>query len=101
MLKDTGERVIPEKMKPTNNMLLEHIARYYFSTPYVKGRVLDLAFGSGFGTQMIAKVCKHDIEGIIGVDLEPDVIQYARGRYYHPLASYDVNDAIDPFLIEK
>jgi hypothetical protein len=37
MLKYTGERVIPELMKPTNGMLLEHVARYYFSTPYVHG----------------------------------------------------------------
>jgi hypothetical protein len=42
MLQFTGERVIPELMKPTNALLLEHTARYYFSTPYVKGRVLDI-----------------------------------------------------------
>jgi len=101
VLKDTEERVIPEMMKPTNNMLLEHISRYYFSTPYVKGRALDIACGSGYGTQMIAKACKYQIERIIGVDLNSDAIEYAKGRYYHPMATYEVRDALDPLLRDK
>jgi 2-polyprenyl-3-methyl-5-hydroxy-6-metoxy-1,4-benzoquinol methylase len=101
VLQDTGERVIPELMKPTNSMLLEHTSRYYFSTPYVKGRVLDIACGSGYGTHMIAKACKHQIEEIVGVDLDPDVIEYAKGMYYHPLSTFKAMDALDPLLIEK
>lgn len=101
MLQDTGERIIPELMKPTNNMLLEHISRYFFSTPYVKGRVLDIACGSGYGTHMIAKTCKHTIDGIVGVDLDSDAIQYARGKYYHPLSTFEVIDALDPFILDK
>lgn len=101
MLQDTGERVIPELMKPMNGMLLEHTSRYYFSTPYVKGRVLDISCGSGYGTHMIAKACKQQIEGIVGVDIDPDAIKYAKGKYYHPLSTFEVRDALDPYLQDK
>ncbi|WP_240511982.1 class I SAM-dependent methyltransferase [Paludifilum halophilum] len=101
MLQLTGERVIPELMKPTNGMLLEHIARYYFSFPYVKGRVLDIACGSGYGTHMVAKACKKEVKGVIGVDLDPQTVEYARKTYYHPLTEYRVVDALDPELPQK
>jgi 2-polyprenyl-3-methyl-5-hydroxy-6-metoxy-1,4-benzoquinol methylase len=101
MLELTGERVIPDLMKPTNGMLLEHIARYYFSTPYVKGRVLDIACGSGYGTHMIAKTCKKDIDEVIGVDVDETTVEYARHTYYHPLSTFRVEDALDPKLPEK
>jgi 2-polyprenyl-3-methyl-5-hydroxy-6-metoxy-1,4-benzoquinol methylase len=101
LLEYTGERVIPELMKPTNGMLLEHIARYYFCTPYMKGRVLDIACGSGYGTHMIAKTCKSDIESILGVDIDPATIEYAQKTYYHPISQFEVVDAMDPELPEK
>ncbi len=31
MLKDTGERVIPEKMKITNELLIEHMIHHFTS----------------------------------------------------------------------
>ncbi|SMO56942.1 Methyltransferase domain-containing protein [Melghirimyces algeriensis] len=93
--------MIPKLMKPTNGMLLEHLARYYFSTPYVKGRVLDIACGAGYGTHMVAKACKKKVEKIIGVDLDPKTIEYARKTYYHPLTEYRVADAQDTSLPQK
>lgn len=54
-----GERIIPKLMKPMNGMLLEHIARYYFATPYVRGRVLDIACGTGYGSHLVAKERKR------------------------------------------
>lgn len=101
MLKDTGERVIPEKMKPTNGLLLEHLARYYFATPYVRGRVLDIACGTGYGTHMVAKACKKEATEVLGVDIDRETIEYARKTYYHPLSSYETADALDPALVEK
>jgi 2-polyprenyl-3-methyl-5-hydroxy-6-metoxy-1,4-benzoquinol methylase len=93
--------VIPELMKSTNTMLLEHTARYYFSTPYVRGRVLDMACGAGFGTHMVAKLCKEQLESIIGADIDPEIIEYARGTYYHPLSRFVVADVRDPHIVEK
>ncbi|WP_058308031.1 class I SAM-dependent methyltransferase [Gracilibacillus massiliensis] len=101
MIEDTGERIIPEQMKITNELLIEHIARYHFAVPQVYGRVLDFATGVGYGAHVIAKKCKKQIEEIIGVDIDPEVIKYARGQYYHPLSSYQVEDVTDTTLPEK
>lgn len=98
LVEDTGERVIPEYMKPSNGLLLEHMARYQFALPYMKGRVLDLSCGAGYGTHMIAKNRKKNIEEIIGVDLDQDIIKYAKHNYYHPLSSFQVKNAVDPNL---
>ncbi|WP_163539309.1 class I SAM-dependent methyltransferase [Gracilibacillus sp. YIM 98692] len=101
MLEDTGERIIPEKMKITNELLIEHLARYHFSVPHVHGRVLDFATGAGYGTHIIAKKCKRKMEEIIGVDIDPEVIEYAKKQYYHPLSSYQLEDVTDHALPEK
>jgi len=94
----TGERVIPDLMKPTNGMLLEHIARYQFAIYYSKGRVLDIATGCGFGAQIIAKAKKKDKIEIIGVDSSEEAILYAKTRYHHPKVQYVVADATDRHL---
>jgi 2-polyprenyl-3-methyl-5-hydroxy-6-metoxy-1,4-benzoquinol methylase len=101
MIEDTGERVIPKEMDPMNNMLLEHIARYTFSTPYVYGRVLDIACGSGYGSLKVAKDRKQHIEEIIGVDISEDALQYAVHNYYHPLLTFKQGDAMDSALRQE
>lgn len=101
MIEDTGERIIPENMKITNELLIEHLARYHFSVPHTYGRVLDFATGVGYGALIMAKKCKKQIEEIIGVDIDPDVIKYAKGHYYHPLSHYQIEDVTDPDLPEK
>ncbi|MRH43643.1 methyltransferase domain-containing protein [Aquibacillus halophilus] len=101
MLEDTGERVIPEYMKPMNKLLLEHIARYQFVLNFVKGRVLDLSCGSGFGTHLIAKDKQSNVDEVIGVDIDPKIIKYAKSTYYHPKSFFQVEDAIDEKLVNK
>ncbi|WP_026673890.1 class I SAM-dependent methyltransferase [Alkalihalobacterium bogoriense] len=98
MLEYTGERIIPKMMKMTNGMLLEHVARYYFSTYYAKGRVLDIACGVGYGAHMLATTttCTE----IIGVDLSDETIRYANAHYAHPLISFHQGDGLNhPFLL--
>lgn len=101
MLEDTGERVVPEKMKAADEMLMEHMARYFFAVEYVYGRVLDIASGAGYGTQLLAKKRKDIVEEVVGVDLEPKAVQYARGTYHHPNAIFMEGDVTDPGLREK
>ncbi|MDG5786494.1 class I SAM-dependent methyltransferase [Evansella sp. AB-P1] len=101
MLEYTGERVIPEKMDPMNGMLLEHLARYYFSMPFVNGRVLDIACGSGYGSKMLAKKRKKDISELIGVDIAEDAITYAQKAYYHPLLSFRQGDIMDESIVNE
>lgn len=101
LLEWTGERIIPKQLKPTNGMLLEHIARYYFATPYVRGRVLDIACGTGYGCHMVAKERKYEVTDIVGVDNDPDTVHYANREYNHQKVSYMLGDAMDPELPER
>jgi len=101
LVEDTGERVIPEYMKPSNGLLLEHMARYQFALPYVTGRVLDLSCGSGYGTHMMAKNRKNEIKEVIGIDIDEDIIKYAKANYYHPKSFFQKENAVDPELPEK
>ncbi|WP_042144368.1 bifunctional 2-polyprenyl-6-hydroxyphenol methylase/3-demethylubiquinol 3-O-methyltransferase UbiG [Paucisalibacillus sp. EB02] len=101
MLEDTGERVIPEKMKIMNGLLLEHVARYHFAREYVYGRVLDFASGSGFGTHIIAKSNMNTIDEVIGIDINQDAVKYAQATYYHPLSKFLVGNVVDSKLPDK
>lgn len=94
----TGERVIPELMDPMNGLLLEHIARYQFSIDFVKGRVLDIACGSGYGAQLVAKAKHKELTEIIAVDFEIEAIKYAKHRYYHPKVTFLQENALNPQL---
>lgn len=95
MLEDTGERIIPNNMNMTNIMLLEHLARYSFSVPYITGRVLDIACGTGYGSFMLAKGAKKYCSEIVAVDQDQQTIDYAKRTYHHPKISYLVGDALD------
>lgn len=101
MLKDTGERVIPEKLDIFNELLIEHLARYQFATRYAHGRVLDFACGTGYGSHMIAKKCKKRVKEVIGIDREQDAIYYAESNYYHPLTTFQVGDVTDRNLPDE
>lgn len=101
MLKDTGERIIPEKMSITNELLVEHIARYHFATHFAHGRVLDFASGSGYGTHLLAKKGKEKVTEVIGVDIDKKAIAYAEHHYYHPLSRFIKADVTAPHLPEK
>ncbi|MBA2176778.1 class I SAM-dependent methyltransferase [Halobacillus locisalis] len=101
MVEDTGERVIPEFMDPMNQLLLEHVARYQFALSYVEGRVLDLSCGAGYGTHMVAKHRKDQVDEVIGADLDKEIIDYAKGAYYHPNSSFIVEDATNRTLKDK
>jgi 2-polyprenyl-3-methyl-5-hydroxy-6-metoxy-1,4-benzoquinol methylase len=48
------------------------------------GRILDLACGVGYGTELLAAAV--GVEEVLGVDIDPEAIAYARDRYPHPRA---------------
>ena len=73
----TGERMVPEKAEP--EVYWEHIYRYRFAVPYVKGkRVLDIACGEGYGT---AAILKAGAASVIGVDISEESCRHARQKY--------------------
>lgn len=76
-LTQTGERLVPGKTGGT--LFREHEARYIFASRFVKGmRVLDVACGSGIGTQHLLRAGAHSC---IGLDLDRAATDYAKARY--------------------
>ncbi|MFC4558311.1 class I SAM-dependent methyltransferase [Virgibacillus kekensis] len=101
MLEDTGERVIPEKMKITNELLIEHVARYHFAREHAYGRVLDFACGSGYGAHIIIKKSKGRVNEVVGVDIDLESVKYAKATYFHHNSTFMEADVTDPELPEK
>src|SRR6266853_2538644 len=71
----TGERYLPEL---GGNMALEHLHRYAMARELAKGkRVLDIACGEGYGSNLLADVA----ERVFGVDISKEVIDHANLKY--------------------
>jgi SAM-dependent methyltransferase len=77
------ERLVPEGAVEAS--LQEHVARYRFARDRVRGRVLDVACGTGYGTAML---------GAVGVDLSLEALRYARR---HPAPYVAADAAVLPF----
>jgi SAM-dependent methyltransferase len=61
-----------------NETVIEHLHRYALALELAKGkRVLDIASGEGYGTNLIASVAKS----VIGADLSEATIANARKKY--------------------
>jgi ubiquinone/menaquinone biosynthesis C-methylase UbiE len=88
-MKDTGERLIPEGHHQTLTYG-EHISRYLSVTDVVKDKVvLDIASGTGYGTQLIAKTAKK----VYGVDYSPEAIEYSKQNHSSDNVEFKVGDA--------
>ncbi len=71
----TGERFVPSL---TGEIKYEHIHRYALSRKLVQGKcVLDLASGEGYGAAILANVA----QSVIGVDIDPETVEYAQKNY--------------------
>lgn len=85
----TGERLVPGHSGKSN--WLAHLARYHFAAQWAPGgRVLDLACGVGYGSQLLAQA---GARWVVGADLSPETILYAVQRYPHPRVRFLVADA--------
>lgn len=74
----TGERFVPGVQGET---ALEHLHRYALAQLLVPGkRVLDIACGEGYGTQLLAEKALS----VVGVDLDAAAIAHARVKYSRP-----------------
>jgi ubiquinone/menaquinone biosynthesis C-methylase UbiE len=71
----TGERFVPGV---PGEIAHEHWHRYAFARQFVAGRrTLDVACGEGYGSALLASAAAS----VVGVDVAPDVIAHASGRY--------------------
>jgi len=76
MLEWTGERFLP--WLDQSSIAYEHLHRYAYATTFVKGkRVLDLASGEGYGSQMMSQTAAS----VIGIDIDDKTVEHARSKY--------------------
>jgi SAM-dependent methyltransferase len=83
-----GENVSPESQ---DDLFVAHDSIYVFFSRFAPGQeVLDLGCGAGYGTVRLAKAGAHRV---IGVDISPRNIAYARRHAQEPNLSFLVGDA--------
>ncbi|MFQ6131473.1 MAG: class I SAM-dependent methyltransferase [Armatimonadota bacterium] len=90
-LEFTGERVVegdtPERVWQ------EHVARYRFAASRASNKeVLDVACGTGYGSRMMLDA---GARRVVGVDISPEAIAYARSRYATDRLTFAVGEAAD------
>src|SRR3954468_24242667 len=83
----TGERVIPGEVDA--DLLNEHMARYAFAARLSRRKqVLDAGCGAGYGSAELARAASD----VLGVDVSPDAVAFARERYQAPNLKFEVAD---------
>lgn len=87
----TGERLIPEYNKGTD-FLYEHLARYLFSSQFVKGKkVIDVGCGVGYGSKILKIYGKA--KTVDAIDISRNSIKYAKKHYYSKNIFYNIDNA--------
>lgn len=86
-----GERQIAPSF---SNIRADHRNRYQFACqtllPLTPGRILDLASGIGYGSQLLSKTTGAEV---VGVDIDAGAIEYARQFYADSHTTYLCEDA--------
>jgi SAM-dependent methyltransferase len=81
-LPETGERLLTGVC---DNNALEHLHRYGLALDFCRGRrVLDIASGEGYGSNLLASVA----ESVKGVDISEEAVTHARRKYGRPNLEY-------------
>jgi 2-polyprenyl-3-methyl-5-hydroxy-6-metoxy-1,4-benzoquinol methylase len=87
-----GERTLPD-VPEENYWYRRHLVVYEWIATRVAGlRVVDLACGEGYGSEVLAR----SAASVIGVDANPDAFEHARLRYRAPNLRY-VRDMVETF----
>lgn len=80
----TGERYVPGIH---GQIELEHRHRYYMARQLAAGkRMLDIACGEGYGTEILAATAAY----AVGVDIDAQTVDHARKRYVRENLSFTV-----------
>jgi 2-polyprenyl-3-methyl-5-hydroxy-6-metoxy-1,4-benzoquinol methylase len=81
----TGERTLPD-VPAENYWFRRHLVVYEWIAARAAGaRVLDLACGEGYGSDVLA----HNAAEVVGLDANPDAHEHARLRYQRPNLSFE------------
>ena len=91
-LEITGERLVPGVY---GKIAVEHLHRYAICLDFVKGKkVLDIASGEGYGSNLIAKYAQE----VVGVDISQDAIDHAQKKYSSKNLCFQVGSVLNiPF----
>lgn len=74
----SGERAM-DKIAFWNLRFADHLERYHFAKKYCDGAVvLDVACGSGYGTQMLSNVAKK----VVGLDVDATSVDYCKSHIH-------------------
>jgi len=83
-----GERQVSPSLKGIRG---DHRARYFWAAsrlPY-RCRILDAACGVGYGSRVLAQEIQARV---VGIDIEPEAIAYAKEHYYFDGVDYFAAD---------
>lgn len=85
-----GERLVPDDQR-LKNLLVEDLAKFHFANQYATDKlVLDAGCGAGQGT---AHLAHSGARYVIGIDISPEAMTYARGHYAEPGLAFGRMDA--------
>jgi 2-polyprenyl-3-methyl-5-hydroxy-6-metoxy-1,4-benzoquinol methylase len=102
------ERVIPKEMDIVSSQLQRlslknHLQRYHVACNWLAGhfngrkiRVLDLACGTGFGSEILSDVGK-----VVGVDISEKSVGYANRHYRNGNTSFKLGNADNKSFLES
>ena len=92
----TDERQTETKLEKIRR---DHVARYEFVNNSLNGfeSITDACCGVGYGSYMMAKVGHK----VIGIDISPDAIEFARKHWKHPRAIFAKGDMANPGTLKK
>lgn len=84
-----GERAMPLAPNMDQQIMREHWARYNFVAPIVAGkRVLDVACGTGYGSDLLAQKA----HSVAGGDISPEAVEYSQKHYQRDNLKYEIMD---------
>ncbi len=86
----TGERAI-EGATPSLTWR-DHVARYQFASHYARGRVLDIACGTGYGCKILLN---RATTRVVGIDISQDAINVALKQYKNDRIAFMVGNILD------
>lgn len=90
---NTGEREYPTEKGTLNGIEPNHIARYQFTSQYVKKgtSVCDVACGCGYGSLILSEAGHYT-----GIDLSEETVLYAQECYGNLSRTFRRGDILDP-----
>jgi ubiquinone/menaquinone biosynthesis C-methylase UbiE len=93
-MKDTTERLSPERTRTVEERVIDAMHRFAYTTvkDYAKptDRLLEIGFGEGYG----AEIVESWVGEYVGVEVEPQAVAHATEKYGRPTVSFVHYDGV-------